>query len=403
MSQPSAVSIPLAPPDYPFIGASSYSIQFAIFYDRILPAASLSKSLEKVLADFYPVSGQLIIEYNRAYVQPQLDPVDLDVTEHSGEIQPSTALPSDLAAFFLEVKAEPDHPLARFCLHQFRNGSVLVVNMAHCLVDGYSFFYFLSSWAKACRGEPYRSPNHDRDKLLNVFKLDVSKNKDALLETSDFNVTFSQKTGLTIHEERQFPDIDAIAWDAFPLSHSSLTALKESCHPRPCSDNAVLCAYLWKQYGQLWHPDADPATELSLNCAIDFRRIYRKVIPLNYFGNAIKIATCRLALADLRHLSLADIAQRLNTMILGQRAGDIEQALANLEAYRETYGMKKMSNLYVSDPLAGLLVTNLSRIPLEELDFGQGTPISLVPLVPAKRVALLLPSNDGVMVTVAHP
>ncbi|PZD73774.1 hypothetical protein C1752_01540 [Acaryochloris thomasi RCC1774] len=398
MSQQPTFSIPLAPPDYPFTGRNPYSIQFVIFYDHILSAKSLSESLQKTLTHFYPVSGQLVFKHNRAYIQPCSEPTKLEVVEHSSDERIAIAtLPSELAAYSLEVKAEADKPLARFCLHQYHNGSALVVNMAHCLVDGYSFFYFLSSWAKACRGETYRIPNHERDRLLSV-----SNNKDAGLDDRDFDTAFSQNTGLFIKGERQFPDIDAIAWESFPISHSSLTALKESCLPGKFSDNAVLCAYLWKQYSQRWHPEADPATVLTLNCAVDFRRIYRKVIPLNYFGNAIRGATCQLTLAEMYSLSLAEIAQRLNAMILGQRTTDIEQALASLEAYRETYGMEKMSHLHVSDPTAGLLVTNLSRIPLGELDFGKGQPISLVPLVPAARVALLLPNDGGVTVTVAH-
>ncbi|NJN39119.1 MAG: hypothetical protein HC790_11040, partial [Acaryochloridaceae cyanobacterium CSU_3_4] len=374
---------------------------FALCFDQVLPPQPLKDALQQTLIDFYPVAGVLHLEDNTVFIQQQSKLVDLEVIEHpDGQDRPTAMLPSELAEFYLEVKAElhTPKPLARFCLHQFHNGSVLVVNISHCLVDGYSFFYFLSAWAKVCRGESYRVPCHDRHNLIPNIE-----NVGDLARVDDFDATFSHRTGLSIHQERQFANIAHIEWESLLICNQELDALRQSCHPQKLSDNSILCAYLWKKYAQHWHHGSDSDLMLQLTCAIDFRRIYRKVIPLNYFGNAIKGATCVLTLEQIQNLSLVEIGQHLQLMVLGLRTTDIEQHLSYLEAYRHTYGMEKMSNLHVANPDTGLLVTNLSRLSLAELNFGQGSPLVLVPLVPAARVAVILPIHAALTVTVAYP
>ncbi|MCM1983250.1 acyltransferase [Lyngbya confervoides] len=388
--------IPLAPPDYPFTGPSPYSIQFAFFFRQPQPAQAISDALQQTLAQFYPVKGQLVLEENCFYLQPGAS-IRLEVIEHE-ECLPRVSLPSGLANFYQEVKAEVHAPLAQFCLHQYPDGSLLVANIAHCLVDGYSFFYFMSAWARDCRGEAYRLPCHDRARLI-----PDSIDDQAPQEETAFDQQFTQQTGLSVHQERQFPGIHEIVWEENRISAEQLDHLKARCLPDQPSDNAVLCAHLWKQYGQIWQGGEAPETRLSLSCALDFRRIYRKVIPPNYFGNAIKGTRCQLPLDHVRTLSLRDLAMQIQSSILGQRPGDIDQHLLALHTFRDRYGVKRMPCLHVSNPETGLLITNLSRIPLKDLDFGLGAPFAMVPLVSAARVGVILPSDGGLTVMMAHP
>jgi hypothetical protein len=55
-----------------------------------------------------------------------------------------------------------------------------------------------------------------------------------------------------------------------------------------------------------------------------------------------------------------------------------------------------MEEIHVRHPHHGMLVTNISRLPLHALDFGVGVPTGFLPLRSADRGAAILPSKDGV-------
>jgi hypothetical protein len=53
-------------------------------------------------------------------------------------------------------------------------------------------------------------------------------------------------------------------------------------------------------------------------------------------------------------------------------------------------------------PDTGFLVTNLTRMPLDQVDFGSGVPKHFYPIGGA-RVAVLMAAPNGVRVLVGHP
>ena len=63
------------------------------------------------------------------------------------------------------------HPLTKIKLTQTPNGSVLGVSISHALADGFSYFYFLISWANICRSESFFNPYLDRDVVLSHLKI----------------------------------------------------------------------------------------------------------------------------------------------------------------------------------------------------------------------------------------
>jgi hypothetical protein len=59
--------------------------------------------------------------------------------------------------------------------------------------------------------------------------------------------------------------------------------------------------------------------------------------------------------------------------------------------------------IHVTHPGSGMLVTNLSRLPVPEVEFGAGPPVSYEILTPAQRGAVILPSSDGIEIRVCCP
>jgi Transferase family len=394
--------IPLAPPDYPFTGRNAYAIQFVFRFAAQQSFATLSQSLEQTLTQFYQLTGELVYQDNCAFVCSGTQRVHLECFDHSGdEPPPLGALPQALANFHLPIDSVPGQPLARFALHQYKQGSLLVVNISHCLVDGYSFFYFLTCWAKQARGESFPRPCHHRDRLI-----PASSGWQALAQTADFEDRFSQQAGVFISQARDFPKLEDIPWQLLSFADPELIQLATDSVPSTTASalgNPVICAYLWQKFTRTWHVNDDPKQLLTLNCAVDFRRIFRKTIPGTYFGNGIRGITCSLTKQDVLSFSLMELAAHLRKQILGVREADIWMALNHLEAYRHRNGIEQMDKLHVSDPHTGLLVTNLSRLPVKEINFGQGPPQEVMPLVPASRVAIILPGAPSPGILVAPP
>ncbi len=62
-----------------------------------------------------------------------------------------------------------------------------------------------------------------------------------------------------------------------------------------------------------------------------------------------------------------------------------------------------MEETHVIHPDRGLLVTNLSRLPVHEIEFDAGPPVRFAILTPAERGAVVLPAGDGVEIRVCLP
>ena len=78
-------------------------------------------------------------------------------------------------------------------------------------------------------------------------------------------------------------------------------------------------------------------------------------------------------------------------------------ALGTLEAMRLQEGLAVLEHNLVIHPRSGILITNLSRLPVQEFEFDAGPPIAFDILTPAVRGAVVLPADDGVDIRVCYP
>jgi hypothetical protein len=74
-----------------------------------------------------------------------------------------------------------------------------------------------------------------------------------------------------------------------------------------------------------------------------------------------------------------------------------------IERLQRQDGLAALERLHVVHPRAGLLVTNLSRLPVREIAFDAGPPVAFDILAPAERCAVVLPAEDGLDVRVCLP
>lgn len=376
-----AARIPLSPVDYTFLGESAYPIEFVFKFRTGLDPSRLRESLDRVLSSFTPARSVLRAAGTDALVFEESE--NGCVFEVRSRDDEADLGGPDAYGLLDSVRTVPGEPLTRARLTQTPGASYLGVSLSHAVADGYGYFYFLSSWAAAARGEEFQEPVLDRS-LLAVPPADGPEDADSVRAES----------GWSLAEPRKAPRREHLRWTRLSLAREEVRALTReasSASDVRLSVNDVLAARLWKETSARW---GGKGPRRFLSCPLDYRRLH-PALDGRYFGNAVRGLTLSLDAGALEGSSLTEVAAAVHRAVAAADAGAALRSLACLEGLRRRLGLAGMERLHVCDPDGGLLVTNLSRVPLSRLDFGVGAPERLRILTPAPRAAAVLPDSAG--------
>ena len=139
-----------------------------------------------------------------------------------------------------------------------------------------------------------------------------------------------------------------------------------------------------------------------ISCPVDFRRIVDG-FPRTYFGNAVALATTGLPFDELEQFNLGALALNIRNAVAGINADRVRESMLCLEQLRRQEGLEVCDRLHVCHPHRGLLVTNLSRLPVPQVAFNAGPPRHFAILTQARRGAVVLPHPEGVEVRICCP
>jgi shikimate O-hydroxycinnamoyltransferase len=385
-------SIPLTPIDHIFTGVGSYPIEFVFAYGDTIDTDRLLASLQEATRHFVPVRTRLGGVSEDTYALQESDEgVRFEVAESSATFGD----PDAHYSFLDPVNSVPGEPLIRIKLSQTPEGSVLGVSMSHAVGDGFSYFYFLSSWARLFHGGAVIEPFNGRGLLIPESQAPANRVTPADV-LSD--------SGIFWDERRRAIARDRIHWDRFHLSREEQGELLAEAGPDAdarLSFNDVISAHLWRTYIACW--DGDDGEETTyVSCPVDFRRII-KGFPRTYFGNAVGLATRSLERRALDRAPLGRLASIVRSAVASVDETYIRTALGTLEAMRLQEGLTVLEQNHVIHPRSGILITNLSRLPVQEIEFDAGPPVAFDILTPAVRGAVVLPADDGVDIRVCYP
>ncbi len=383
-------TIPLSPIDHVFTGKGSYPIQFAFAYPGTINAGRLQKSLAEALEHFQPLQSRLVKISDHSFgLASTTDGLSFQVVDSPMTFQGA----EDCSRFLDPVHSVEGEPLAKIKLTNTPAGSVLGVSISHAVADGFSYFHFLASWARVFHGKDFPQPDHRRQLLIpNLSEPIQPVSPDEVLSSS----------GLFRLGKRADTPRTQVEYDRLSLSREMLGQLRaEALKDRDVrlTDNDIITAYLWKQYLPLWNRGSG-TTYASV--PFDFRRALSG-FPKTYFGSAVHLAVASADYDTLVNASLGELALLVHKAIAGVNQERVQAALETLERVRRQEGLVIMEELHVLHPRRGLLVTNLSRLPIHDIVFDAGPPADFQMLAPAPRGAVVLPAPDGVDVRVYHP
>ena len=109
--------------------------------------------------------------------------------------------------------------------------------------------------------------------------------------------------------------------------------------------------------------------KIIVRCPVDYRNIYSRTTK-NYFGNAVKDAVAFFNPEDIEKLSLGAIATEILHAISSVNEESIHKSLNCLDRLCLQNGV----DIFESVGCPGLLVSNLSKFPMDKIDIGLGAP-----------------------------
>lgn len=383
-------TIPLSPIEHVFTGKGSYPIQFAFAYPGTIDTGRLQDSLAEVLEYFSPLQSRLVKISDHSFgLAPTPGGLSFQVVDSPMTFQDT----EDCSSFLDQVHSIEGEILAKIRLTHTPEGSVLGVSISHAVADGFSYFHFLASWARVFHGKGFPHPDHRRELL-------IPKLTEVIQPVSPDEIL--SRSGLFRLGERADTPRTQVEYDHLNLSQETLGQLREEAlkdRDVRLTDNDIITAYLWKKYLPLWNHGSG-TTYASV--PFDFRRALSG-FPRTYFGSAVHLAVASAGYDTLVNASPGELALLVRKAIANVSQERVRAALETLERVRQHEGLAVMEELHVLHPRRGLLVTNLSRLPVQDIVFDAGPPAAFQVLAPAPGGAVVLPAPDGVDVRVYHP
>jgi shikimate O-hydroxycinnamoyltransferase len=274
---------------------------------------------------------------------------------------------------------------------------VLSVTVSHAIADGYSYYYFLSAWAAACRGESFLKPDHSRHILTRLAR--HYREKRSSNHSNGFALTNLSSLSLSPTINPMTSKIETLLLDGASLVAEARKGANQSMRNK-ITENSVLTASIWQIYARSLSPDAE---QIELACPVDFRRISSE-LSRSYFGNASAPAIVRLTRDEVLNGSIPHLAALISEAVRDCNETTLARYCAVIDDLRLEQGLAGIDRITLVDPGTGLIVTNVARFPLAPIDFGTGPFIQeATPTNYAGTAVIVAGEGSTVKVRLSYP
>jgi hypothetical protein len=357
-----------------------YHIEFLFYYKEGFNTGKIRHALRKLSSVFWPMfgeyrDGKILFDsyreedcYDEEVLNQELNIPELE--EKGFEAYSRFRLPDIKQLFFLKVI-------------RLKNGMILIPKMNHLAGDGYSYFYFLSALAALSRPSlvPFKSslislflkPHHRRTTLKD-FSFEGAELK-PVFQNNKFTVEFDEIP----RKDVQSMIREVATSDNFQVSTNDILS-------------AIAVKKIVNRKSQLF------GDEVNLIIPIDVRRQIKEYGRV-FFGNGIMLHTTKFK----KNFIESSLAKGLAVQIRKSMPSVSKETYINyLTELEETISKGKMDRFQPFDPKGGCLVTNISRLPTERLNFGAGSPELILPLTVKENSTAILAKKENFILRFAH-
>jgi hypothetical protein len=351
----------------------SYPIEFLFYYKHKIKTLPIRKAIKKLSSSFWPLFGK----YNDGLIQSSKYSEDKFYCEtiHNEDFTPMKN-EMQLWEKYNLVNPKKMEGLLFLSILQFNNGTVIIPKMNHLAGDGYSYLYFMSVLASVSKSS-YMPFKKYAIRLLASPRL-----KRTVLKEYHFNKT-------KIEEPFEHQNC-TIKLEQVPKTYVKEEIEKiKTKYSVSVSTNDILSAIVFKKTFEKQKAQID--NQFTLSIPIDVRRQVKELGP-KFFGNGIMLHHLNLSIDELDKIDNSELALKLRKSMPSVNTEMYVEYLSDLESKIER---SSIHSLKPYDPEKGCLVTNLSRMPIQKLNFGSGNPALIFPLTIGRNSAGILADKDN--------
>jgi hypothetical protein len=376
MSGP-ATTMSLSPYDQSMIAAPAIVRLF--YYTRSPHIDRLRHSFQAAVSRFPRLAAEIVRSQGRFALAPLISPPSLRLRSRV-EWEPAQFSFEQLPAFVDNLETVPGRPVLAASLAPVTEGVVLGLSMSHSVGDGYSLYLFQKCWAEEFavgRQGAFAAGEPDLDN--SGLERGGSWGEESLDEPARARLARLRQMKRNLGSFRFSSDfLDALRRE---LSTEQLTP----------SVNEAITTFLVHRYGAKMMGHKRP---IRLRIPVDVRGIDPRIGP-QFVGNAfVEAVICIDELNDTKAAALRTV-QLIRQEV--RKARDISYVRSCLRTEGE---------LVYLDPGAAppfdrerdIVSSNISRMRLHQLQFGQGPPTRYFVVLPAPAGFLIGPAVDGLEV-----
>jgi len=354
----------------------SYPIEFLIYYRNKLSSLRIRRALKKISTDFWPVFGKYqngIIEF-----KPYSESDYFEESQSDQKFDPDESLETIFETYRDAIPPLMDQ-LFFLKIIQIPNGTILIPKLNHLVGDGYSYFYFLSVLAALSR------PNYvpfKRRIILNLYKPDHNRTvlkPFSLSKTGRDPERTAEKLTLRLEKIPRKDIHDMIRDNTAKLS-----------------TNDILSAIVLQH--TIRNMKEKPVDQFRLTIPIDVRRQVKEY-GRKYFGNGIMFGEIVFQTDEIVASNLMELSLRIRAGMPDVKRESFMKFLGEIES---SITAGNTDGLRPYDPERGCLTTNLSKMPVTQLDFGTGLPDFVTPLTIGKNSAGILADKENFILRLAY-
>ncbi|XP_023536048.1 fatty alcohol:caffeoyl-CoA acyltransferase-like [Cucurbita pepo subsp. pepo] len=349
-----------------------FSIKCVLVFRGSMEAEWLKCGLSRVLVDYYPLAGRLRTCPQHLH-KLQVDcngegalfaEAFLDV--HSHHFLSFTSNP-DASWSTLLYKPKVDAlnfaqlpPLLLQVTYLRCGGMILSTAIHHCLCDGIGTSQFLHAWAhitsQSNLSPPLTPPFHSRHVLSHRDPTRIHCAHPQYTKTPranwDVDITKSLQSQPLVPSSSIF-------------TTSQILRLKPSFN---CTTFETLASHTWRSW--IRSLDLPPSLHVKLLFPVNIRNKLVPKIPKGYYGNAFVLGCAESSVNELT------VAEDLNGVVrLVQNA----KSIIDDDYIKSTIFQLEDKSLQ-ADLSASLVISDWSKLGLQDLDFGLGKPLVMSPL-----------------------
>lgn len=232
----------------------------------------------------------------------------------------------------------------------------------HCLCDGIGTSQFLRAWA-------HITTNHTANLLITPsHSRHVLKPQEISSEMTFSNPGFTKNTLFNDNIINQYFRSQPLVPSSLTFSPSHILHLKRQCTPMlKCTTFEVVASHTWRAW--LKSLDLSPSLHVKLLFSVNMRKRLNPEMPQGYYGNGFVLACAETTVKELVSSNLhygVKLVQRAKSSVTDEYVRSVVNLLED--------------KTVKTDLSASLVISQWSKLGLEDLDFGEGKALHMGPI-----------------------